>query len=389
MSNDTRNSAFLDLQQQGLIDANLGTDRAGDNNLQHDSKSDTPWFIKVLFGFSGAFASLLLIGFLSLLLFETKAFDSLPALLIIGLSLSAVGFVLFKSQHTRHNVFMSSLAFAISIAGQSYVAFALLANELPEPLDIWLFLLIQLAMTLIMPNFVYRLLSAVITLSAVVYLLNYYYIAEISLGLLAFIAIVSNLQRYSLVQRMPIRAHAATLEVINAVAYASALMLLTVSVYFIAAEYGNGFIRNDEAFGYNYYLAQTLLTLASLYAAYLILRRYQVKLLSKLGIISIVAILILGTLSIYVSGLLATSLVVIIAMANSQRVLLGVAIIALVSYIFWYYYQLDTTLLTKSISMFVIGVAILLMRGLLIIFYPARSVTTANISDISHEERPL
>ncbi|WLP94569.1 DUF4401 domain-containing protein [Psychrobacter sp. M13] len=389
MSNDTRNSAFLELQQQGLIDANLGTDRAGDNNLQHDPKSDTPWFIKVLFGFSGVFASLLLIGFLSLLLFETKAFDSLPALLVIGLSLSAVGFVLFKSQHTRHNVFMSSLAFAISIAGQSYVAFALLANELPEPLDIWLFLLIQLAMTLIMPNFVYRLLSAVITLSAVVYLLNYYYIAEISLGLLAFIAIVSNLQRYSFAQHIPIKWHAATLKIINAVAYASALMLLAVSVYFIAAEYGNGFIRNDEAFGYNYYLAQTLLTLASLYAAYLILRRYQVKLLSTLGIISIVAILILGTLSIYVSGLLATSLVVIIAMANSQRVLLGVAIIALVSYIFWYYYQLDTTLLTKSISMFVIGIAILLMRGLLIIFYPARSAATANISDINHEERPL
>lgn len=389
MSNDTRNSAFLELQQQGLIDANLGTDRAGDNNLQHDPQSDTPWFIKALFGFSGVFASLLLIGFLSLLLFETKAFDSLPALLIIGLSLSAVGFVLFRSQHTRHNVFMSSLAFAISIAGQAYVAFALLANELPEPLDVWLFLLIQLAMTLIMPNFVYRLLSAVITLSAVIYLLNYYYIAEISLGLLAFIAIVSNLQRYSFAQRMPIRAHAATLEIISAVAYASALMLLTVSVYFIAAEYGNGFIRNNETFGYNYYLAQGLLTLASLYAAYLILRRYQVKLLSTLGIISIVAILILGTLSIYVSGLLATSLIIVIAMANSQRVLLAVAIIALVSYIFWYYYQLDTTLLTKSISMFVIGVAILLMRWLLIIFYPARSATPANISDINHEERPL
>ncbi|MDN5566075.1 MAG: DUF4401 domain-containing protein [Psychrobacter sp.] len=387
MSNDRQNSVFLALQQQGLIDANPSADRAVDNNLQHDPQSDTPWFIKLLFGFSGIFASLLLIGFLSLLLLETKAFDSMLALLIIGLSLSAIGFVLFKNQHTRHNAFISSLAFAISIAGQAYVAFALVTNELPEPVCIWLFLLIQLAMTLIMPNFIYRLLSAVITLSAAVYLLNYYYVAEISLGLLAFIAIVSNLQRYSLAQRMPINWHTATFEFLNAVAYASALMLLAVSVYFIAAEYGNGFIRNDEAFGYNYYLAQGLLTIASLYAAYLILKRYRVKLLSTLGIISIVAILILGTLSIYVSGLLATSLIIVIAMANSQRVLLGVAILALVSYIFWYYYQLDTTLLTKSLSMLIIGITMLLMRWLLIRHYAVSHSQAVTIDD--QKERPL
>ena len=387
MNNDTHNSVFLELQQQGLIDANLSADRAVGNNLQHDPQSDTPWFIKLLFGFSGIFASLLLIGFLSLLLFETNAFDSMPALLIIGLSLSAVGFVLFKNQHTRHNAFVSSLAFAISIAGQAYVAFALLANELPEPLGIWLFLLIQLAMTLIMPNVVYRLLSAVITLSAMVYLLNYYYMAEISLGLLAFITVVSNLQRYSLAQRMPVKLHTATFEVINAVAYASALMLLTVSVYFIAAEYGNGFIRNDEAFGYNYYLAQGLLTLASLYATYLILRRYRVKLLSAVGIVSICTIAILGMISIYVSGLLATSLIIVIAMANSQRVLLGVAILALVSYIFWYYYQLDTTLLTKSLSMLIIGITMLLMRWLLIRHYAVGHSQSVTVNE--QKERPL
>ncbi len=76
-------------------------------------------------------------------------------------------------------------------------------------------------------------------------------------------------------------------------------------------------------------------------------------------------------------------------MANSQRVLLTLGIAALVGYIFWYYYQLDTSLLIKSISMFVIGVAILLMRWLLIIFYPANSATSANINNIDPKERRL
>lgn len=108
-------------------------------------------------------------------------------------------------------------------------------------------------------------------------------------------------------------------------------------------------------------------------------------------------------MSIYVSGLLATSLVIVIAMANSQRILLGAGVFALVGYVFWYYYQLDTSLLVKSISMLIIGISLLLMRWLLIKRYFADKTalsnrTTGNITnrsndrsisqDISRKERP-
>ena len=179
------------------------------------------------------------------------------------------------------------------------------------------------------------------------------------------------------------------LEIMSAIGYASAYVLLSVSVYFIAAEYGNSFANFNsldsygEAFSYNYYLAQGLLTLASLYAAYLILKRYHIKLLSAAGLLISAAIVLLGIMSIYVSGLLATSLIIIIATANSQRVLLGLSVIALVGYIFWYYYQLDTSLLVKSASMLVIGIALLLLRWLLIKGYFAQIKSSAN----DHQER--
>jgi len=377
MNNNKVHNVLLELQQQGLIDANAITEKAVDNNHQEH----TPWFIQVLFGFSGVFASLLFIGFLSLLLFETNAFDSTIALLIIGLSLSAAGFALFRNKHTRDNAFMSSLAFAISISGQAYVAFALLSSDLPEPLNVWLFLLIQSYMTLIMPNVIYRLLSTLVVLGCVVYLLNYYHLPEVSLGLLALITIVANLQRYSLVQSVPTKWRLMAFDIIKAIAYASALMLLSVSVYFISAEYGQDFISDGETFSYNYYLAQGLLILTSLYAAYLILERYSVKLLSTVGLIVICAIVILGVMSVYVSGLLATSLIIVIAIANSQRVLLGLGVLALISYIFWYYYQLDTSLLIKSISMLIIGIAMLLMRWLLVKRYAFDSTEQVNTDE--------
>ena len=371
---------ILLLQQQGLIDAQ----NVNDKLLNNAAAAPSPWFISLLFGFSGVFASLFFIGFLTLILDNTGLLDSTLALFIIGAILSVSGGFLFYNARLRHSAFWNSLAFAITLAGQGYIAYALLASEITEPLNIVLLLLVQLLMTVVIANFIYRLLSATLALSCLFYLLNYYHLSEISLGLLALITSVTHLQRYRLAAFIPTKWRMNALEITNAIGYASAYVLLSVSVYFIAAEYGNSFDNLDsldnygEAFSYNYYLAQGLLTLASLYAAYLILKRYQVKLRSTAGLLISAAIVLLGIMSIYVSGLLATSLIIIIATANSQRVLLGLGIIALVGYIFWYYYQLDTTLLVKSASMLVIGIALLLLRWVLIKGYFAHIKPSAN-----------
>ncbi|WP_201616388.1 DUF4401 domain-containing protein [Psychrobacter immobilis] len=367
--NDEQRRRLLLLQQHGLINKQNGNDSLLN---QTESGEHTPWFINILFGFSGIFASLLFIGFLTLILFETEIFDSIIGVLLTGSILSAIGWSLFHNAHLRHSPFWNSLAFAITVAGQAYIAFALLTNELEQPVNVVILLLIQLFMTIVTPNFIYRLLSAMVALGCVIYLLNFYHLPELSLGLLALMTAVANLQRYSILQHISVKWRSAAFDISKALSYASALMLLSVSVYFIAAEYGGspdsfGNLDNyGDTFSYNYYLAQGLLTLASLYAALLILKRYQVKLLSAAGFIIVFAIAILGVMSIYVSGLLTTSLIIVIAVANSQRVLLGLGVTALVGYIFWYYYQLDTSLLLKSASMLSIGIGLLLMRWVLI-----------------------
>ena len=376
MNNDHSQIVLVTLQQQGLINNNAIADPAIDD----DNRQDSPWFIQAFFGFSGLLASLFFIIFLALFLDKTDAFDSFIAIFIIGLLLSTTGFALFRNKDSRHNSFINSLAFTISIAGQAYIAYALLENESPEPLGVWIFLMIQVIMTIVMPNFIYRLLSAMAVLGCAIYLLNFYHLPELSLGLLALITIVAHLQRYELLQYLPIKWRTAGFNISKAIAYASAIMLLLFSVYIVAGEYSsNDFISNT--FSYNYYLAQGLLTLASLYAAYLILKRYSVNLLSKSGGLVICAIVVLGIMSVYVSGLLATSLIIVIAMANSQRVLLGLGIFALVSYIFWYYYQLDTSLLVKSGSMLIIGIVMLLTRWLLISRYFADDKQLINAAD--------
>ena len=138
MNNDTQ--TLMVLKNLGMIDAKATNIDRADNSIddsvatiddhgRHQKNEDHPWFLQLFFGVSGIVASLFFIGFLSLSLSNTGAFDSMFALLIIGLALNATSFALFRNQKGRDSAFISSLAFAVSIAGQAYIAFALSVNE--------------------------------------------------------------------------------------------------------------------------------------------------------------------------------------------------------------------------------------------------------------------
>ena len=69
INHNEQNHDFLLLQQQGLIDAQNVSDKLL-NSAQSEARS--PWFISLLFGMSGILASLFFIGFLTLLLDDTR-----------------------------------------------------------------------------------------------------------------------------------------------------------------------------------------------------------------------------------------------------------------------------------------------------------------------------
>ena len=108
INHNEQNHDFLLLQQQGLIDAQ----NVNDKLLNNAAAAPSPWFISLLFGFSGVFASLFFIGFLTLILDNTGLLDSTLALFIIGAILSVSGGFLFYNARLRHSAFWNSLAFA-------------------------------------------------------------------------------------------------------------------------------------------------------------------------------------------------------------------------------------------------------------------------------------
>ncbi|WP_227428910.1 DUF4401 domain-containing protein [Psychrobacter sp. I-STPA6b] len=339
-------------------------------NTPQITHTEMPWYVSSLMLLSGLISGFFLISIFSILL--AGMLHSFGILISFAIAMTAISFWLFRysDRITLHHIqiFISSLGFSIGMAGLVYWFLSINELLLTASQTAGILLLIQILLTLIMPNFIYRLISSLLGIGCLLFLLYQYHALEVSLGLLALFASICSLQSDELISYLPNKYQPYAKRLNHVLTYAITFALLTISAYFIVSEqtlYALYGFDDVNPFAQTL-VKQGLLIVASLYASWLILRRYGISLLSHTGLLISTAVIIIGLLSLYVSGLLATCLVIVMAFANKQRVLLGLAIFALVSYIFWYYYQLDSSLLVKSGSMLIIGLALLLLRWYLL-----------------------
>ncbi|WP_019672733.1 DUF4401 domain-containing protein [Psychrobacter lutiphocae] len=363
-----------------------------DNHLAYldttsaSSSESLPWYLHLLIGLGGMISGVSMIGFIALIL--SNYIEHTITQLLVGITLAAISLFIFfvnRKQLGSTQVFVSSIAFPLSFSGQLFLIFALYDILDSEPLLAVAIIIIQAVFYLTIKDFLHRLFSALVALSAMIWLLTYYHAPELSAAMLALVLCVFSLQSDQLLSFITPQKQALASALCRPFTHASMLLLLTVSVVFIAAEYGQDIANATTEFYYHYPLAQGLMIAVSLYATHLLLARYRIGLTSKTGMIIASAVVILGILSVYVSGLLATCLVLVIAKANQQKSIMALAITALVGYIFWYYYQLDTSLLVKSYSMLAVGVALLLTHWILKRHYDSNNTSYGN--NINHTDK--
>lgn len=340
------------------------------------STVSTPWYIQLLLTLSGLFSGGLITGFL-MVVFGNTLRDTLMKLILSGLLL-LVSFVLFnlglfkrQNLHTLHKpyTFSGGLAFALSLSAQVFLAVALAEQFETTVTVISTFMLLQLILLIVFKDTLHRFFSAFIALGCLVWLLSYFQLPELSAALLALIASVVSLPNSKVRTAAQASDTPNRYTLFRPLNYASTLVLLMVSVVFIVAENSQSIVGIAGDFVYNYFLSQGLLIAVCLYVAHIILNQYSLKLTSKIGRLIALAVIGLGVVSIYISGVLATSLVIVLAIANANKTLLALGISALVGYIFWYYYQLDTSLLQKSGSLLAVSLVLFAIYKLIKIAY--------------------
>jgi uncharacterized membrane protein len=117
-------------------------------------------------------------------------------------------------------------------------------------------------------------------------------------------------------------------------------------------------------------ISTSLATLTFLWVVKRLLDREKILLSNPVAQVAIVAALLLGMLSFVAQGMATALLILLLGFATGNRVLMGLGLIALGGFISHYYYQLNNTLLFKSLVLALSGTVLLAVRFALQKYFP-------------------
>jgi len=330
----------------------------------------TPWFIQLFFGFCGLVISVLLLAAIALMLIALDFGESTALFVTVAIMLSALGYVLL-THASRSSPFVTGLALSLAIGAQGYWLMAIVDNQNSLAFRVAGLMVVELILTVIMPSLFYRLISSTIMLASLLYLLSIFGVTAVSLALLALIFISTTLFSHKLLIMLPPRFLANGISVLRSLSFSSAILLMISAIFFVDLVW-DIIDANSAVFQLTdpvmLMLSQGLLALVGIAAAMILAKRYTMPILSLPFLLVMIAIIALGMLSFWASGLLAIALVITISFANGERLLQALSMATLIGYVFWYYYQLDTSLLVKSAALLILAMVCLFLRA--VIFSP-------------------
>ncbi|WP_395006737.1 DUF4401 domain-containing protein [Undibacterium sp.] len=339
--------------------------------LDNNRNSAQAWYIRVMLGFSGWLGALFLMGFVGILLSLAK--DNGLVSICIGIGLCALAYALFRLPGNKD--FLSQFALAMSLAGQGFVVFGLLMEFRENNSSVYLaILLFEIVLTACIPNWTHRFLTTLAAVLAAYLFFQHAAIFGLVHGLVAVLA--CGLWWSSIVLRKA--------DILRPVAYALAVALVCTE----GGRFLNMLMLNANHgwwFQHGWRVGTSLVNLALLASTIIVLQRQGLALTSLPSISAILAAVLLSGFAYVAPGLSSALLLILIAYSFSDRVLLGIGLFSLLSFVSHYYYQLQATLLYKSIVLMGLAVLLLVSRLLLQRLFPVLNATTSAIDNLEQE----
>ncbi len=309
----------------------------------------TPWYIKTLLAMAGWFAALFLLAFLAATF--NQLLESALADLIIGSGLILSAYQLLKKQHTE---FIEHLGLALSFAGQALVIFAIIQWNYNDGSLNWLAaFLLNTALIFLMPHFVHRVFSSFFASICLIGVMTEYGFIYLSLPLVMFFCAWCWLNEFRYMRWY---------RYLTALGYGSlfALLCIETSMFFQS----NLFFWSDNLFinqSLLFYCGHILSIAVTIYVTVMIIKNYQ-PLTDLTSCYILLMVIVFSVLTVFINGVHMAVMIMVLGLASSHRVLIGLGIAYLLFSICQYYYSLETTLLMKSISLMVLGIVIFSLR---------------------------
>jgi len=352
MKSLSKQSLWQRLQAGGLVE--------GDAPAVEGAES--PWFVRVMLGVSGWIGSLFLLGFVG----AGFAFvmENAIAALVTGAMVSGGAYAIFKAK--QDSDFFTQFGLAVGLAGQIMLLIGLFELfEDNEPLVYGATFVIEAFLALVIPNFIYRVLSSLGAALALTFALHSAGIYDLAPGLIA--------AGFALVWMQEVR-WVRFNNICHPVGYGLVLSLL----YYKAGIFWGRWIWWSRSAGPNWisqnapWLGKALVLIVFLVVVLVILKRMQIAFVSRSGIAALAATALAMVASFMAPGLGQALLILVIGYAVCNRMLIGIGLLACGGFLSNYYYLMESTLLTKSMILIGLGTALLIGRLVVRIWLPSR-----------------
>jgi uncharacterized membrane-anchored protein len=335
-----------------LVEAELA-----DGTMPITNEIHIPWYIRFMQGFAGWLAALFLLGFFGTA-FSFLFHKPTGGLLIsVGILCSVGAYVLIKFQR---NDFFDQLGMAFSLCGQLMVAIGLFfLLKVESKVAFFILGIYQLTLAWLVPQYGHRVLTTSFGLLAVLIGLNLSGFYAIGSAVIAIVLSFIWLKEKSWGRLRNIW---------EPIGYGVAITIVFSSGFLISGKF---FLRESIHDGSGWLFEQAelinsvLIALVFVNLVVLLLKENKVKFDSKTAVLSYVMAIGLVLISFKIYGISTGLLLLIIGFSRQRISLIVLGGFAIVSFFSWYYYNLQATLLFKSVTLVILGVCLLLGKYIL------------------------
>jgi hypothetical protein len=316
-----------------------------------EATASMPWFVRVLTGFGAWLASIFLIIFISI---GVLGVGEEVGAIVLGLLLTG-GAVLVR--YAGSNVFLTQLALSSGLAGQGLFigGVGALADEKLAALAT---VVLQLVLLFVYPDVIQRFLSALFGSTALLFLLRLTApgvmvdVTLVGLTVLAHLLFLHQARLQSGRWR----------ELVSPAGFGlvtTLLFSLVVRTWFHDI-YGRA--SREDATGLPAGVLTLGLAVVTLYSAWRVLEETDSEPGGTAGVTAFAALGLLAVLTLQTPGVIAAIGVLLLGFHRRSVVLLGMAVIFILAFGVGYYYDLQLSLLAKSLALLGSGLMLLGLR---------------------------
>lgn len=344
------------LRAEGLWPADADDSAA---NFIRNLQEVQPWFIRAMVGVGAWLASLLLIGFVGSIGFAAESGFVIVGVVFIG------GAILLRVK--SHNDFLVQSALATSLAGQAVLAYGIAevsGNDGKDLFEIMLSIIIMLNVVLffVFPDRIHRVLSILITASSLG-TLGYFWKLNALVPILGPICATGMVFFY---QRQAAFIQRGKGQLIRPLV--TGLMLAAFGFLLLSTVYLLPEMNIDFTFYPRPWISTLLLGALFVYLGTGVWAQLGVGMGTLARVVFYGLLLAIIAAAWAIPGLLLALIVSMLGATSGNRVFTGAGIAFLVVFIATYFYGVELSMLTKSITLVSTGVALLLARWLLLRF---------------------